>query len=68
MPLAVEAESIQIYEEARSVLGTLINNIMAVVRTIINWSIAFFDKIVTFAGQHPEAFLLTVGNLIMLVS
>jgi hypothetical protein len=41
---------------------------MAIVRTVINWAIAFFDKIVTFAGQHPEAFLLTVGNLIIWVS
>jgi hypothetical protein len=68
MPIGVEAEASQFYEEARSVLGTLINNIMAIVRTIINWAIAFFDKIVTFAGQHPEAFLLTVGNLIIWVS
>jgi hypothetical protein len=68
MPIGVEAEASQFYEEARSVLGTLINNIMAIVRTVINWAIAFFDKIVTFAGQHPEAFLLTVGNLIIWVS
>jgi hypothetical protein len=68
MPIGVEAEASQIYEEARSVLGTLINNIMAIVRTVINWAIMFFDKIVTFAGEHPEAFLLTVGNLIIWVS
>jgi hypothetical protein len=68
MPFPVDAETIQYYEEARSVLGTLINNIMAIVRTVINWAIMFFDKMVTFAGEHPEAFLLTVGNLIIWVS
>jgi hypothetical protein len=68
MPLGMEAEANQYYEEARSVLATIIANIMAIIRTIINWAIAFFDKIVTFAGQHPEAFLLTVGNLIIWVS
>jgi hypothetical protein len=68
MPLAVEAESIQIYEEARSVLGTLINNIMAITRMIINWAITFFDKITTFVGQHPEEFLLIVGNAVIWMS
>jgi hypothetical protein len=68
MPLAIESEANQIYEEARSVLGTLIANIMGIVRTIINWAMMFFDKIVTFAGEHPEAFLLSIGNLIIWVS
>jgi len=68
MPLAIESEANQIYEEARSVLGTLIANIMGIVRTIINWAMMFFDKIVTFAGEHPEAFLLSIGNLIIWAS
>jgi hypothetical protein len=68
MPFGAEAEANQYYEESRSALATLIANIMAIIRMIINWAIAFFDKMVTFAGEHPEAFLLTVGNLIIWVS
>jgi len=57
-----------VLEEAKSVLATLINNIMSIIRMIVAWCMEFFNRIVDFAGQHPEAFLLTVGNLIIWVS
>jgi len=63
MPFPMEAESAQIEEEARSVLGTLIAQIIGVVRAIINLALGVVRQLVTWAGEHPQALVLSVANL-----
>ena len=68
MPFPMEAESIQIEEEARSVLGTLIAQIIGIVRAIINLALSVVNKLITWAGDNPQALTLGVANLIIWVS
>jgi len=62
MPFPVESESTQLYEEARSAIGSLIANILAIVRQIIDFAVKMFRQLVDYTAQHPEAMVLTVGN------
>lgn len=61
MPQGAEAEAVEVYEEARSAIATLIANVMAILRTFINWALSVFRQIITFAGEHPEAMIQTIG-------
>jgi len=55
-------------DEAKSFLATLVGQIIAILRTFITWALSMFRRIVSFAGEHPEAFTLIVGNAIIWVS
>lgn len=68
MPFPVEAESEQIYEEGRSALASAITQLIAIVRSIINYALKVVDKIVTWAGDHPLAMLLLTANILIWIS
>jgi 2-keto-4-pentenoate hydratase len=68
MPIGMEAEATQGYEEARSVLGSLITQLIAVVRQIIGWVIGVVNRIVEWSGSHPLAMLLLTANMCIWVS
>lgn len=68
MPFPVDAEATQVQEEARSVLGTMIAQIIGIVRAIINFAIKVGGKVVEWAGEHPLALTLAVANMVIWVS
>lgn len=63
MPFPMEAEAIQVEEEARSVLGTLIAQIIGIVRACINLALGVVRQLITWSGEHPQALVLGVANL-----
>ncbi|MBS7612473.1 hypothetical protein KEJ27_09815 [Candidatus Bathyarchaeota archaeon] len=65
MPLGVEAEATQVYEEARSALATVIANVMGIIRQILAWALTFAKSVFDFSANHPEAFILLVGNALI---
>jgi hypothetical protein len=62
MPFPVEAEAEETYEEARSVLGSLITRLIAIVQQLIRWVTSVVSQIVKWAGEHPLAMTLLVAN------
>jgi len=52
-------------EEARSVLATLIGQILSMVKAIVMWMFDTFKSIMAWSGEHPEAFFLIMGNLVI---
>jgi len=63
-----EAEQIQVYEEARSVLGSVVSQMIAVVRQILSYVMALTRQLMTYAGEHPLAMTLMVCNVMIWVS
>jgi len=55
-------------EEARSVLGTVIAQILTIVRQIIAYLMDAINRFVGWAGEHPLATLLTIANICIWVS
>jgi hypothetical protein len=68
MPFPVDAESEEAYEEARSVLGSTITQLIAVVRQLIRWITTTVSQIVKWAGEHPLAMVLLIANVCIWVS
>lgn len=68
MPFPVDAESVEEYEEARSVLGSLVTRLIAIVQQLIRWVTGVASQIVTWAGEHPLAMTLLVANFCIWVS
>jgi hypothetical protein len=68
MVFGVEAESEEAYEEARSVLGSTITQLIAVVRQLIRWVTTTVSQIVKWAGEHPLAMVLLIANVCIWVS
>jgi hypothetical protein len=62
MPFPVEAESGQVYEEARSAVGSLITQILGLFRQLISWATSTFTRIVSYSAEHPEAMIQLIGN------
>ena len=54
--------------ETRSVLGSVIGNLIAILRTIINHVANIVQRVISWAGEHPEAFAMVMINLIILFS
>jgi len=68
MPVLVEAEANNVYEEGRSVLASLITQLISIVRTIVNYVLGLVGKFMTWAGEHPLQALLFTANLVIWVS
>jgi hypothetical protein len=68
MPFPVEAESEQGYEEARSVLGSFITQLIAIVRQLIKWVTDVAKRIIEWTAEHPLAMTLLVANICIWVS
>lgn len=68
MPFPVDAETEEAYEEARSVLGSFVTQLIAVVRQLIRWVTSVVSKIVEWTGEHPLATILLVSNICIWVS
>jgi hypothetical protein len=68
MPFPVDAETEETYEEARSVLGSFITQLIAITRQLIRWVTSVVSKIVEWAGEHPLAITLLVANICIWVS
>jgi hypothetical protein len=62
MPFPIDAESEETYEEARSVLGSLITRLIAIVQQLIRWVTSVVSQIVKWTGEHPLAMTLLVAN------
>jgi len=68
MPFPVEAESTQAYEEARSVLGSLVTQLIAIVRQIMAFTLNMSRQLITYASEHPLALTLMVANVCIWMS
>jgi hypothetical protein len=68
MPVLVEAEANNVYEEGRSVLASLITQLISIVRTIVNYVLGLVGKFMTWAGENPLQALLFTANLVIWVS
>jgi len=68
MPIPIDSESTQVYEEARSVLGSAITQLIGIVRQIINYVMAVSRQIITYAGEHPLALILLMANVTIWMS
>jgi hypothetical protein len=63
-----EAESEQVYEEGRSILGSLITRLLAVVHMLIDHVVKVGKQFISWAGEHPLALTLAVANIVIWVS
>ena len=54
--------------EVRSAVGSVVGNLIAILRTIINHVANIIQRVVNWAGEHPEAFSMMMINLIILFS
>jgi hypothetical protein len=68
MPFPVEAETEEVYEEGRSILGSLITRLIAIVQQIVRWVTAIATRIVEYAAEHPLAITLLIANICIWVS
>jgi flagellar biosynthesis/type III secretory pathway protein FliH len=64
----VEAESVQVYEEGRSILGSLVNRFIAIVHRIVDEILKVTRQIITYASEHPLATVLLTANIMIWVS
>jgi hypothetical protein len=55
-------------DEARSVLASLITQLLALVRQIIDHAIRLARHVITYASEHPLAMFLLVANVSIWVS
>ena len=55
-------------EEARSFMGTLVAQILTIVRTIIAYLMDAMNRVIRWTGEHPLATLLTITNICIWVS
>jgi len=68
MPFPIDAEAEQAYEEGRSVLGSLVTQLIAIVRQIINHVVRIARQVIAYAGEHPLALSLLVCNVMIWIS
>jgi hypothetical protein len=68
MPFPIEAEAECEYEEARSVLGSFITQLIAIVRQLIKWVTDVAKRLIEWTGKHPLAMTLLVANICIWVS
>jgi len=68
MPFPIEAETEQVYEEGRSILGSLITRLLAIVQQIISHVVHIARQIMTYASEHPLAMTLLIANIMIWVS
>jgi flagellar biosynthesis/type III secretory pathway protein FliH len=55
-------------DEARSVLASLITQLLALARQIIDHALKLARQIIIYASEHPLAMILLVANICIWVS
>jgi len=68
MPFPVDAEAIQVYVEGRAVLASMVTQLIAITRQIIEHVIRIARQVITYAGEHPLALTLLVANIMIWIS
>lgn len=66
--LTVEAESSTFYEEARSILGSLVTRLLAIAHMIIDHIIRISRQILVYTAESPLAMTLLAANIIIWAS
>lgn len=64
----IEAEQTQVYEEARAVLGSVVTQMIGIVRQIYGYVMSLSIRLIAYAGEHPLAMTLIVANLCVWVA
>jgi hypothetical protein len=54
--------------EARSAIGSVLTQLVAIVRQILQMALNTMQRFIGWAGEHPLAAVLTVANLAIWVS
>ncbi|MBS7270394.1 MAG: hypothetical protein KIH10_16355 [Candidatus Freyarchaeota archaeon] len=68
MPWPVDAESAQVFEEGRSIIGSLITRLIALVHRILDEVLKVSRQFITYASEHPLAMTLLVANIMVWVT
>jgi len=55
-------------EEARSVIGTIIAQILTIARTILTYVLEYIRRFYEWAGEHPLAALLFIVDVAIWIS
>jgi len=55
-------------EEARSLLGTIVAQIITLVRNIVSYVMEMVRRFIQWSGEHPLATILTIANISIWVS
>jgi hypothetical protein len=66
--IGLDAEASQVYEEGRSILGSLITRLIAIAHSIIHYAISLGKTIIYYASEHPLALTLLVANVCIWMS
>jgi hypothetical protein len=66
--MGAEAETLEVYDEGRSVLGSLVTRLIAIVHRVIDEVLKLARQLLRYAGEHPLALVLTVANLCIWMS
>jgi len=55
-------------EEARSVLGSVLAQLLTMLRSILVYAMEYMRRFMQWAGEHPEATMLFIVNTIIWIS
>jgi len=55
-------------EEVRSLMATVVGQMIAIVRTIISYLMDTVNRVTAWIGEHPLATLLMIANICIWVS
>lgn len=68
VPIPIDSETAQVYEEARSVLGSFVNRLISIIQNIIDQVVRLSRQIIEYASEHPLALTLLVANVMIWIS
>jgi len=57
-----EVEESQAYEEARSILGSIVSKLISIAQTVIHWVMSVARQFITYTSENPLAVVLLVCN------
>jgi hypothetical protein len=68
MPVLIEAEADNIYQEGRSLLASIVTQLVSIVRQILTFLMNLSVRFVEWAGEHPLAAITSVINMAIWIS
>jgi len=63
-----ESETTQVYEEGRSMLGSLVTQLIGIMRQVMAFTLRISGQIIAWAGENPLAMTLAISNIIIWMS
>jgi len=66
--VALQTGAMGAEEEARSVLGTAIAQLVTLIRNIVNYLMTYMGRFYAWISEHPLAGILFIANMCVLIS